>query len=85
MVSSFQCFSDALMNFPTKRLGQLLRRFTDVYFIKFNFRGSYSGFKCNASINSNLCEGEITLILLKAHVNNFFLCIFPFKKSSKKI
>lgn len=31
---------------------------TDVYYMKFNFHGPYSGFKCNSTLDKELCDGN---------------------------
>lgn len=53
-----QLFSDAIINFPMQRFAQIVRRFVDVYFMKFNHRGKDSLLKCNSSIDQELCNGK---------------------------
>lgn len=61
LISNFvflqKCFSDGLINFPAYRFAEITKQYTDVYYMKFVFRGSYSGFKCNSSFGQDLCNG----------------------------
>ncbi|XP_031624325.1 esterase E4-like [Contarinia nasturtii] len=51
-----QSFSDSTIIFPFHRMAQIVRDATDVFYMKFNFRGQYTSFKCNSTIDKQLCE-----------------------------
>lgn len=56
---NFKAFSDATITFPTYRFAQLVKNVSDVYYMNFTFHGSYSAFKCNATIDKELCDGKV--------------------------
>lgn len=69
-----------MTNFPMYRFAQLTKRLTDVYYMKFNFRGAFSSFKCNSTINRDLCDGITILFLYNLLINKFGFCLDINKK-----
>lgn len=55
------------------RFAQLTNRVTDVYFMKFQFYGSFSNFKCNSSIDQRLCNGNSIFLFPILLTISFFL------------
>lgn len=54
----------------------MVARSNDVYFLQFNHRGPYSGFKCNAAIDKSLCDGKLCSIFKCA--NKLFIFYFSY-------
>ncbi|XP_055295977.1 juvenile hormone esterase-like [Sitodiplosis mosellana] len=54
--SCAESFSDSTITFPLHRMVQLVKDATDVYYMKFDFHGSYSGFMCNSTNDKDLCD-----------------------------
>lgn len=80
---SQQCFSDGLVNFPAYRLAEITKRFTDVYYMKFNFRGSHSGFKCDSSVGQDFCNG--IPYLTYSFIDNLLNCLIFLEINAKGI
>lgn len=75
-----QGFSDSLMYFPQYRLCQLTKNYTDVYFMKFEYRGSFSNLHCDpAELGGDICDSTCSTLfeasfssLTKNISNNIF-------------